>query len=340
MSYNPYTTICKHLYSMMNVDDMTEGSFLISDDNTKFTVKRDKSGTTFIQKDADEVQLDLKSFYDYDLWNSYDEMDSLLDGDKKLEDDSVVEIISENAIEYFFDDCFGKYLSGDESYFNPLYDKKKMDIFSKRGLNPVSMIKIDSAYDKPLVNGVVLDLKTNDRFVDVYKNGISFDMPKSRELYAKQQKLRFEGKLDIDDDDYVEDEITDEINQLVRTTIDSMDGTAEYSLNGMYVVLCNQMYYVTKEELDAIFGNIIDYPSMKIIQDILVSKDGFDKLLDKMKLFVSDENRSTFDITDMEATGVSAEEVLCALVTGDDVITSNINNILFRENYQKIINRK
>ena len=78
---------------------------------------------------------------------------------------------------------------------------------------------------------------------------------------------------------------------------------------------------------------------MKIIQDILVSKDGFDKLLDKMKLFVSDENRSTFDITDMEATGVSSEEVLCALVTGDDVITSNINNILFRENYQKIINR-
>lgn len=46
MSYNSHKEICKSLYSIFNVDAMTEGSFLIGDDNTKYTMMEDVGTTT------------------------------------------------------------------------------------------------------------------------------------------------------------------------------------------------------------------------------------------------------------------------------------------------------
>ena len=336
MSYNSYKVICKNLYSILDVDAMTEGSFLIGDDNTKYTILKNKEGTIFMQKDADSVQLDLKSFYDYDLWNSYDEMNALIDGKKRLTDEDFIEILTDNAGEYFLNDCFGRYLTGNESYFDPRKDKKKMDIFSKRGLRPVSIIQIDSAHGESLVNGIVLDLEENERFMDVYNNGIVLYMPVCRDLYTRQQLLRSEGKLgDVnydDDEDFDEKAVNDEIDQLVKGTIDEIDGTAQYSLNGIWVIINNQLYYLSREDLVVLFKNI-DYPYLGIVQEMLESKDGINKLLRMIETKVDFDTRPRLDVTKMEDVGTTTEDFLCKLVAGTHGF---VEEYLMVSNYQKL----
>ena len=106
MSDNLYNLVCKYLSSNIKTDDIANKTIL-SNDNERYTVTIGKEGIT-IKKETNFIELDLEEYLDYDLWLSYDEIYSLIDGDKKLEDESLIEIMIESAKEYFFNDCYGQ----------------------------------------------------------------------------------------------------------------------------------------------------------------------------------------------------------------------------------------
>ena len=321
MSENLYNLVCEYLSSNIKTDDIANKTIL-SNDNERYTVTIGKKGIT-IKKETNFIELDLEEFLDYDLWLSYDEIYSLIDGDKKLEDERLIEIMIESAKEYFFNDCYGQYLSGDESYFKPTEANKKLEKLTKNELKPTSIFKIKKEYNKKTVTGVCIDLATNNDFMNVYENGIEIEMPKSEEIYQKTQELRRKdelGSYDPEEDEIYEEEIGDEIEQLIRQSLDLMNGTAEFRLKGIYVILNNQLHYLTKEELDKVYENVIDYPTLRTIQELLESESGFDKLLEKIKSLLSDDSRKIIDIMNIEETGKTLEEILC------DLIMNNIDN--------------
>lgn len=338
MSENLYNFVCHYLSSNIKTDDIANKTIL-SNENERYTITTGKEGIT-IKKETNSVELKLDEFYDYDLWNSYYEMYSLLDGEKKLVDENVIEIMIESAKEYFFNDCYGQHLSGDESYFKPTEANKKLEKLTKNELKPTSIFKIKKEYNKETVTGVSIDLETNNDFMNVYKNGIEIDMPRSKEIYQVTQKLRKEGKLgsyEPEDEERDEEEIGNEIEQLIRHSLDLMNGTAEFRLKGIYVIINNQLHYLTKEELDKVYENIIDYPTLRTIQELLESESGFDKLLEKIKSLLSDDSRKIIDIMNIEETGKTLNEILC------DLIMNNIDNdyILTEKSKvkQKLINK-
>ena len=340
MSNNLYNLVCKYLYSNIKTDDISKKTIFSIDDNVRYTITKRKEDNLIIKKETNPVELDLEEFRDYDLWLADNEIYSFIDGDKKLEDERLIEIMIESANEHFFNDCYGQYLSGDESYFNPIEEKKKLEMFKKSGLKPTSIFKIKKENGKEIVTGVSIDLETNNDFMNVYKNGIEIDMPRSKEIYQVTQKLREEGKLgsyEPEDEERDEEEIGNEIEQLIRQSLDLMNGTAEFRLKGIYVILNNQLHYLTKEELDKVYENVIDYPTLRTIQELLESESGFDKLLEKIKSLLSDDSRKIIDIMNIEETGKTLNEILC------DLAMNNIDNdyILTEKSKvkQRLINR-
>jgi len=295
--------------------------------NNCYTVSVSEEGIITIKKAQKDIELDLMEYYDSGedsgLWNTYSEMNALLDGEKKLVDElvdeSIIEIIVDYATENFYDYCFGTYLKYIKSYFDPTTTKKKLRIFAEI-LKPTSIFRIMYENEKKTINGVFLDIAINNDFKNVYENGIEIDMPRSKEIYQNMQKFREKDELedyDTESEESHEKEIRNEISQLISESINLMNGTAEFILKGMYVISNNQLHYLSKEKLDNEYGNTINYPTLRIIQETIEDTNGLDITLKRIKNLLDDDTRLITDIMRLEETGETIEEILLDYIIDD-----------------------
>ena len=165
-------------------------------------------------------------------------------------------IYGENDIKELFIDDLVDYV--EENIYNPEYSfikfengRVKLNVFEERNLDIDKIIEIDESNGKSTVSGLLLDLKFDSDFKDVYKNGIACEMPQCFNYYKELEKVNTNDVFEIAEK--YEEFFRDEIEKLFDKFIGKVSSCVEAYIQGLYLIVNNKIYYFTASEYNKMY---------------------------------------------------------------------------------------
>ena len=269
------------------------------DGKIKYTVKSDTNGDTIYTTETSIAKLDGELLgYDPVL---YDDLDHLLDED--------------GSVDYFFDDFEGLVSFTDEgkvkvSYFDEEFQTDKFIVAKGNSNNPSIM-------------GLIVDLKRDEDFTDLYNNGVECSMPSCKEY--SDAVARGEDPEDDEIRDYLDE---DEIRELIREFNAKAQAGAELIPQGLYVIVDSKIYYLTaREYYDIYYDSREQYRMFELVDDAGIQQLNAKLLGDKKEVLATIsqiikskelENKNYLDLNNEASIGTTKEVFLENLLSGNE----------------------